>query len=201
MANWTLCNLYAGCRGIEWAQTDATNTSLSNYHKNRFGNAYAFTLEDVECLTITNQRISHQQAIAAPETVGSIKLRFEEQKNGENGEKKLFVRNNNKPHICFVENFMQIMIRHSKLSGIQNNPSASIETMKGNLPISQQQTSKFPFELPPQNCTILTQLQTKRSCKCGLVTHCESEPVQHFTQWDSMKWKSNTSFDGRVMHL
>jgi hypothetical protein len=87
MANWTLCNLYAECRRIEWAQTDATNASLSNNHKNRFGNAYAVTLEDVECRTLTNQHIAIQQAISAPETVGSIKLHFEEQKNGENGER------------------------------------------------------------------------------------------------------------------
>ena len=110
MANWTLCNLYAGCRGIEWAQTDTNNASIGSHHKNRFGNAYAFIPEDVECMTRANQRISHQEAFNKPDAVGSIKLRFEEQKNGENGEKKLFVRNNNKPHICFVDNFMQIMI-------------------------------------------------------------------------------------------
>jgi hypothetical protein len=43
MANWTLCNLYAGCRGIEWAQTSTTQAPLSMYLRNRFNNAYAFT--------------------------------------------------------------------------------------------------------------------------------------------------------------
>lgn len=79
-------------------------------------NAYASTLEDVESATLTRtqRRLTINQAIAAPDKVGSIKLRFEEQKNGEDGEKKLFVRNQNKPHLCFVENFMQILVRHNK---------------------------------------------------------------------------------------
>jgi hypothetical protein len=45
VANWTLCNMFAGCRGIEWMQTNSNNITLHTHHKNRFGNAYAFTLE------------------------------------------------------------------------------------------------------------------------------------------------------------
>ena len=26
IANWTFCNLYAGCRGVEWMQTDSSNS-------------------------------------------------------------------------------------------------------------------------------------------------------------------------------
>ena len=32
MLNWTMCNLYAGFRGIEWAQTNCTHRHLSTYH-------------------------------------------------------------------------------------------------------------------------------------------------------------------------
>ena len=55
----------------------------------------------------TNQLLTISEALVAyPENVGIITQTFEEQKNGENGEKKLFVRNNtDKPH-CFVANFM-----------------------------------------------------------------------------------------------
>ena len=59
LANWTICNMYAGCRGIEWMQTNSTNTSLHSHHKNRFGNAYAFTIEDVQCKNKTNQLAPH----------------------------------------------------------------------------------------------------------------------------------------------
>jgi hypothetical protein len=72
-------------------------------------------MHDVGQSTYLSPR-SYQQTLA----VGSIKLRLEEQKNGENGEKiklhleeqkngengekKLFVCNSNKSHIYFVEN-------------------------------------------------------------------------------------------------
>jgi hypothetical protein len=92
MANWTLCNLYAGCRGIEWSQTDSTKAPLNQHHRNRFGNANVFTLRDIECTTAANQNLTTLEALANPANVGCIRLRFEEQKNSENGEKKLFAR-------------------------------------------------------------------------------------------------------------
>ena len=115
IANWTLCNLYAGCRGVEWMQTDSTNSDPISYHRNRFGNAYAFTPRDVQCATVSNQLLSISEAIASPHHVGCIRLRFEKQKNGENGEKKLFVRNPKDPSICFVTHFMHILCRHHTL--------------------------------------------------------------------------------------
>ena len=116
LANWTLCNLYAGCRGIEWMQTNSTNRHLQSRHLNRFGYAYAFTIQDVQCSTASNQLLTIQAALQNPNNVGCIRLRIEEQKNGENGEKKLFVRNHKKPSICFIANFLQILKRHAKLT-------------------------------------------------------------------------------------
>ena len=58
----------------------------------------------------TNQLLRISEVLTYPNNVGSIHLRFKEQKNSENGEKKLFVRNTDKPqHLCFVANFMQIL--------------------------------------------------------------------------------------------
>ena len=51
LANWTLCTMYTGRRGIEWIQTNSKNTPLNSNHGNRFGNANEFTLEDVQCKT------------------------------------------------------------------------------------------------------------------------------------------------------
>ena len=80
IANWTLCNMYAGCRGIEWAQTSTTQFPINAHHRNRYGNAYAFTLVDVQCQSSSHARLTIQQALLAPSLVGIIKLRFEEQK-------------------------------------------------------------------------------------------------------------------------
>jgi isocitrate dehydrogenase len=72
--------MYAGYRGIEWAQTSTDQAQVSNFQQNQFGNTYAFTLQDVMCVTATNSRLSIHQALNSPSLVGTIKLQFEEQK-------------------------------------------------------------------------------------------------------------------------
>jgi hypothetical protein len=129
MANWTLCNLYAGCRGIEWAQTQRIHRPLNTFHKNRFKNAYAFTLNDVLCFTITSSPLTFAQALATPSRVEKIKLRFEEQKNGENGEWKLFTRNHSNTNLCFVSNFLQILARHKRLAN--SSPTQPLSVYRG----------------------------------------------------------------------
>lgn len=199
MANWTLCNLYAGCRGIEWAQTDVNNAPLSNHHKNRFGNSYAFTLEDVECLTLTNQRINIQQAISAPENVGSIKLRFEEQKNGENGEKKLFVRNQNKPHLCFVANFMQIIARHNKLSGNPKQPLSIYRTKEGealnittaNVEVSIRSAASKLYNLDPVTNKKELQMWSSHSLRVGACTTLYAMGFHEMEIKHLLRWKSD----------
>ena len=46
------------------------------HHKNRFRNAYAFILEDVQCKNSSNQLLSIAEALENPENVGSIHIRF-----------------------------------------------------------------------------------------------------------------------------
>ena len=74
MTNWTLCNLYAGCRGVEWAQTSSSQRYLSTFLRNRFQHAYAFTPADVLCFTDSSLPVSITVAIAKPSLVGKIKL-------------------------------------------------------------------------------------------------------------------------------
>ena len=40
MANWTLCNLYAGFRGIEWAQTQIAHQSVRTFNKTTSSKTY-----------------------------------------------------------------------------------------------------------------------------------------------------------------
>ena len=116
IANWTQCkNMYTGCWGIEWAQTSTTQSPINAHHRNRFGNAYAFTLADVQCQSSSHARLTLQQALLAPSLVGIIKLRFEQQKNNDNGVWKLFVRNNANPHLCFVTSFLLILERYKTI--------------------------------------------------------------------------------------
>ena len=98
------------------------------FHKNRFGNAYAFTLQDIQCTSASNKMMTLKEALSNPKQVGCIRLRFEEQKNGENGEKKLFVRNPKNTAICFVHNFIQILKRHAKLA--HSNPTLPLSVYR-----------------------------------------------------------------------
>jgi hypothetical protein len=63
-----------------------------------------------------------------PNNVGCIRLRFEEQKNGENGEKKLFVCNTKNPKVRFVKNFMCILTRHACLTN--SNPKLPLSVYR-----------------------------------------------------------------------
>ena len=126
MANWTLCNLYIGGRGIEWAQTNAQNRCLPNFLCNIFGRAYAFARDDVQCFTTTSIHLSIDEAINNPGLVGKIKLRFDEQKNGEHGEWKLFTRNPPRPDLCFVTNFVAILARHKVLTNASSTHPLSV---------------------------------------------------------------------------
>jgi hypothetical protein len=69
----SLCNLYAGCRGVEWAQTSSSQRYLSTFLRNRFQHAYAFTLADVLWLTESSSPVSIPAAITKPLVVGKIK--------------------------------------------------------------------------------------------------------------------------------
>ena len=117
IADWTLCNMYAGCRGVEWAQTSTTQAPLHSHLLNRSDRAYAFTLADVQCLSASHARITIAQAVLAPSLVHHIKLRFDEQKNNDNGEWKLFVRNETNTQLCFVTSFLRIIQRFVTLVG------------------------------------------------------------------------------------
>ena len=130
MSNWTLIYLYIGCRGIEWAQqTNCNHRALTSYHSNRFGNAYAFTRNDVQCFTENSLPLFLGFAIENPEMVGKIKLRFEEQQNGENGEWKLFTKNVANPKLCFATHFMAILKRHAILTN--SSPHIPLSVYKG----------------------------------------------------------------------
>jgi hypothetical protein len=42
---------------------------VSNFQQNQFGNTYAFTLQDVMCVTATNSRLSIHQALNSPQVL------------------------------------------------------------------------------------------------------------------------------------
>ncbi|KAI2510867.1 hypothetical protein MHU86_3488 [Fragilaria crotonensis] len=200
MANWTLCNLYAGCRGIEWAQTQLIHRPLNTFHKNRFKNAYAFTLNDVLCFTITSSPLTFAQALATPSRVEKIKLRFEEQKNGENGEWKLFTRNNSNTNLCFVSNFLQILARHKRLAN--SSPTQPLSVYRGNDGVAYNITTvdidatlraaaAKVYQLDPTAHRATLQLWSSHSLRVGACTLLYSKGFSEMEIKYLLRWKSN----------
>ena len=200
MANWTLCNLYAGCRGVEWMQTDSKNQIITSYHKNRFNNAYAFTLADIQCTTAGNQALTLAEALANPNNVGCIRLRFEEQKNGENGEKKLFVRNTTKPQVCFVTNFMQILARHASLTN--SNPKLPLSVYRDqsgapcnitsvDVETSLRHAAAKLYNLDPVKNKAELQMWSSHSLRVGACTTLYAMGFHEMEIKHLLRWKSN----------
>jgi len=200
MANWTLCNLYAGCRGIEWAQTSTTQAPLSMFQRNRFNNAYAFTLSDVKCSTNSNERLTIHQVLSTPSKVGKIHLRFEEQKNGDNGEWKLFVRNTNNPNLCFIEAFIKILQRYHLLTdGNIQNPLSIYRAPTGtvynittaDVERTLRATAASLFNLDPKRNKSDLQLWSAHSLRVGA---CATLYANGFNEMEIkflLRWKSN----------
>jgi hypothetical protein len=183
-------------------QTNSNNSQLHSHHKNRFWNAYAFTLADVQCKNTTNQLLSITDALENPDNVGSVNLQFEEKKNGENGEKNFFVRNNDKPHVCFIKNFMQIMQRHAQLTkfnpslslrvychnngSICNITSTDVETL-----MRQAASELFNLQHPTKNKTEL-QMWSSHPLRVGACTTLYAMGFQEMEIKHLLRWKSDT---------
>ena len=199
MANWTLCNLYAGCRGIEWAQTNNQDRSLPQYFRNSFDRAYAFARDDVRCYTAASVHLSLEQALQYPTLVGKVKLRFDEQKNRENGEWKLFTRNPAKPTLCFVVNFMAILARHKALTDSHpTHPLSVYRTVEGkvcNITTADVETvirraAATLYKLDPIKHRDQLMLWSSHSLRVGACTLLYSQGFSEMEIKFLLRWKS-----------
>jgi hypothetical protein len=135
-----------------------------------------------------------------PNNVGCIRLRFEEQKNGENGEKKLFVRNTKNPAICFVTNFMQILKRHAELTNKHPNLPLSIYRHSNgsiyNITSTDVETgirnaaSKL-FNLDPIANRAELQMWSSHSLRVGACTTLYAMGFHEMEIKHLLRWKSN----------
>ncbi|KAI2509255.1 hypothetical protein MHU86_5143 [Fragilaria crotonensis] len=200
MANWTLCNLYAGCRGIEWAQTQLIHKLVYKFHVNRFKNAYAFTLSDVLCFTTNSAPLTFAQALTNPLIVGKLKLRFEEQKNGQNGEWKLFTKNHSNPQLCFVMHFMSILARHKRLTNA--SPTQPLSVYRGtdgevynittvDIDATLRHAAATVYNLDPVAHRSTLSLWSSHSLRVGACTLLYSKGFSEMEIKYLLRWKSN----------
>ena len=120
-SDWFECGLFAGLRLSEWAQ-EASRAHIDNYQRDFKQQARAFTLEDIRFESETRLRTTAKEAIDAFTSGALVKcwIKFRTQKNGHNGEERLFTRNKKAGGRCFVSAMLRILHRFARLRGLQD---------------------------------------------------------------------------------
>jgi hypothetical protein len=117
LCNWFGCGLFGGFRLTEWAQ-DAGGVSLNSPLLDELGVPKAFCLPDLEFRLQNNRRVSLKEVFLLPElSIHRAIITFSHQKNGNNGEKRTFVRNSQNSRLCFVTLILRIFKQFINLVG------------------------------------------------------------------------------------
>jgi hypothetical protein len=117
LCNWFGCGLLGGFCLTEWAQD--TNASLSSAPLfDDQGIPKAFCLPDVEFRLANNKQVSMREALTLPAaSIHRSLITFTHQQNGNDGEKRVFVRNQQNPKLCSVALLLRIVKQFILLVG------------------------------------------------------------------------------------
>ena len=118
-ADWFECGVFAGLRLTEWAQESGCATMGT--HKLDFRQqARAFCLGDIRFEDDARSRFTAKQVVEGKLSHSMIKcwIKFRTQKNGQNGEERLFTRNPSGK--CFVQAMLRILHRFARLRGLHD---------------------------------------------------------------------------------
>ena len=127
-----LFGLYAACRLSEYAQRDA-NRRLGSQALDVAGVPLAFQPIDFEFRDASNCRMPLDLALRLGSTAAArVFVTWSHQKNGNHGERRLFIRNDTNPSRCMVRCIIRILLRHRRLvSGDPSIPVAVYRTDSG----------------------------------------------------------------------
>jgi len=121
LADWYEIGILAGLRKVKWAQDKDAAADFQLVAKNIFGDAAAFCIIDIDIETVDRTRLVGPQCIlVAPCAVRKMWITFRTQKNGDNGEKKLFTRNPDPLGHCFVCAMYRVLHCFKALVGAWN---------------------------------------------------------------------------------
>lgn len=120
LLDWFEEGLFSGNRISEWAN-HAGRHHIQKPALNQFRDPIAFLIGDLEFETYHSQSITLETVLTEPdEYTRKIRLRWRTQKNGQNGEQRLFVRAQPTDKYCPVAAFLKIVRRHKLL--VDNHP-------------------------------------------------------------------------------
>jgi hypothetical protein len=135
ICNWFGGGLFGGFWLTEWAQETGASC-LSSPLLDNVGVLKAFCLPGLEFRLCNNRRVTLREAFRTPEQmIHRAIVTFTHQKNGNNGEKRTFVRNSSNPCLCFVALMFRIFNQYIHLVGWEatSTPLAIYRTDAGDI--------------------------------------------------------------------
>lgn len=198
LCDWFAVALAGGFRLTEWAQPSHVK-DLFSVILDQFGDTRAFTLVDVTFFDSRKRRLTHTQALTSPNLVTHVEVRWRTQKNGQNGEIKLFTINLRTPSLDPVANWLSIIRRFITLCGPDSRPPLAIfVTPTGHiLPITSSHIEAtmrrfametYGFSLP-RDAAIINRFSA-HSLRVGacVILHAygfSAHDIQHLLRWRS----------------
>jgi hypothetical protein len=200
LCNWFGCSLFGGFRLTEWAQDTNARLSSALPFDDR-GIPKAFCLPDVEFRLANNKRVSMREALTLPAaSIHRSLLTFTHQKKGNDGEKRVFVRNHQNPKLCFVALMLRIVKKFIHLVGWESasTPLAIYQSSFGticyitstDINCTMRATAAEVYGLNPAKHTRELQLWSSHSLRVGacVVLHAHSftgPQIQFLLRWKS----------------
>lgn len=119
LSDWYTCGLFMGLRLTEWAQ-EANKWEPTTPLRDIYGSTKALCIGDFNYETSARHRLTALEAATFQGPDSDIErcwVMFRTQKNGQNHEKKMFVRNINTKGRCFIATSLRIIRRFIRLRG------------------------------------------------------------------------------------
>lgn len=198
--NWFGVGLQTGCRLSEWAQ-ERGRSSTHQAQRDIFNDVRAFHLRDLQFYGNNRQHLSTATAIMEPEKVVSLDITFRTQKNGNNGERRLFTRNTRDPNLDVVSHWLQIASRFVRLVGWQDTTtplsvyqqygSTAIRIVTaGEIETTMRRLAATSYNIDPRSQKSKLRLWSAHSLRVGacVILHgmnfTESQ-IKHLLRWRS----------------
>jgi hypothetical protein len=196
--------------GSVWASTGATaspngpktsgHRDLNNPVLNRFDDPRAFMMGDLSFRSIDRTRLKPRAAYHNPDTVGEDTITLRTQKNGSNGEKRSYIRNELNTKLCYVRLTMEILARFIWLVGwnyttllavYSAGPGIVQYITATDIELVMRTAASHVYNLSPCTCRKELQLWSAHSIRVGVcvILHAmgfTASQIQFILRWKSM---------------
>ena len=198
--NWFTVGLQGGFRCQEWCQEDGTG-KLTKVQQSKLGRAMAFVLDNITFYTADKIQLDLDTVLNKPDAVAIVCVRFAWQKNGDHGIHRWFYRNTERPFLCAVNSWIEIVQRFVTLMGRASTKPLAIfvSKYKGIRLVTANVATKHMRELAVQVHKLTDDADiNKFSCHSLRVGACciyfatgyQPDFIQRVLRWRSDAWRT-----------